>query len=139
MNTHYLPHGLCDPSPNCHKSSLFTVGPASGVLATVALKSLNRLRKIENGRKFKNIRNQRFGNHPSQQKKISPQKSILGGPELGRAGPSSPELAGAGPRSNREDFLRFSRFPRNFFKKKGFWEILLAKSSARAGQPSETY
>ena len=67
MKIHYLPHGLCDPSPDSHKSSLFTVGLASDVLATVALKTLNRLRKIENGRKFKNIRNQRFGNHPSQQ------------------------------------------------------------------------
>ena len=65
--------------------------------------------------------------------------TVFGGPELDRAGPSSPELAGAGPGSNREDFSDFPDFPEKYFLKKGFREILLAKSPARAGQPSETY
>ena len=36
-------------------------------------------------------------------------------------------------------FSDFPDFPENIFPKKGFWEILLAKSSAWAGQPLKTY
>ena len=55
-----------DPDTNANISSFFTNGPASGVLATAAFQTFIRLRKIENGREFKNIRNQRLPNHQSQ-------------------------------------------------------------------------
>ena len=67
----------CREGGDPHIPSFFTNGQASGVLATAALKSINRLRKIENGRKFKKIRNQRLRNQPSQQKKFRAQKSFF--------------------------------------------------------------
>ena len=126
MKIHHLSHGLCDPRPNCHKSSLFTVGLANGVLATVALRTLNRLRKIENGRKFKNIRNQRFGNHPSQQYKIFT-------PEIdfwrSWAEPSRSKLARAGRSRPEEQSGGFSQIfknsQKNIFQKKDFGRFYL--------------
>ena len=102
-----------DPDTNANISSFFTNGPASGVLATAAFQTFIRLRKIENGREFKNIRNQRLPNHQSQRYfffdlgqcpgiiflRSSDGRGFFELNELGGAGlswPSRPELARAG-------------------------------------------
>ena len=99
----------------------FTNGPASGALATAAFKSFIRLRKIENGKKFKKT------SAISDFETIHPNKTnseprnrffeilwIFEKNELGRAGRRRPELGRAG-RSRAED--QSGGFSRDFLGK----------------------
>ena len=111
-------------------AQLTTIGAVGGAWRTMALKTDIRLRKIENGRKLKNLRNQRLRNHASESKHFfryhTPRKPTfrtLGDPvdseEFGPSGRFWGRPASSRSRFSRswEEFQEFSRSWEDFGRK----------------------
>ena len=103
-------------------AQLMTIEPVGGTWGSRAFRICIRWRKIENGRKFKNLRNQRLRNHASESKHFfrypTPRKPTfrtLGDPvdseEFGPSGRFWGRPASSRSRFSRswEEFQEFSR------------------------------